>query len=76
MATHHRCDRCEVWRPAPSRVEDGRDLAEEVGAENAGGDDRERLCVDGMGVVEVMDGAAGMKSASPGPTSVGTPSTV
>ena len=46
MPTHHCCGRCEVGRPAVSRVEDGRHLAEEVRAENAGGDDRERPGVD------------------------------
>ena len=35
-ATHDCSDRSEVGRPAPGSVEDGRNLAEEVGAENAG----------------------------------------
>ena len=76
MAAHHCCDRCEVGRPAVGRVEDGRYLAEEVRAENAGGDDRERPGVHVAGVVEVVDGAPGMQSVSPGPTSVGVPSIV
>jgi hypothetical protein len=59
VATHHRCDRREVGWAAGCGVEDGRDLAEVVGAEDAGGDDRERLRVDVVGVVEVMGGAAG-----------------
>jgi hypothetical protein len=59
VATHHRCDRREVGWAAGRGVEDGRDLAEVVGAEDAGGDDRERLRVDVVGVVEVMGGAAG-----------------
>ena len=42
---------------AASRI--GGDLAEVVGAEDAGGDDRERLGVDVARVVELVDGAAG-----------------
>ena len=41
--THHCCDRREVGWPAGGGVEDGRSLAEEVGAESAGRDDRKRL---------------------------------
>jgi hypothetical protein len=59
VAAHDCCDRCEVGRAAGRGVEDGRDLAEVVGAEDPGGDDRERLRVDVLGVVEVVDGAAG-----------------
>jgi hypothetical protein len=62
--------------PPGRGVEDGRDLAEVVGAEDARGDHRERLRVDVAGVVELVDGAPGMQSASPGPTSTGTPSIV
>jgi hypothetical protein len=57
VATHHCCDRREVGRPADGRVEDGRYLAEEVGAEKAGGDDRERRRADVAAVVEVVDDA-------------------
>ena len=58
MTPHHRCDRREIRRAADRGVEDGRDLAEVVGAEDARCDDRERLRVDVVGVVEVVDGAA------------------
>ena len=40
-------------------IEDGRDLAEVVGAEDARGDDRECLGVDVVRVVELVDGATG-----------------
>src|SRR4249919_1440683 len=58
VATHHCCDRCDVGRPAPGSVEDSCNLAEEVRAENAGGNDRQRLGVHIAGVVEVVDSAA------------------
>jgi hypothetical protein len=61
VAAHDLADRCEIGRAAGCGLEDGRDLAEEVGAEDTGGDDRERLGVDIAGVVEVVDGAAGDK---------------
>ena len=40
VATHYCCDRRKVGGPAHGSVEDGRNLAEEVRAENAGGNDR------------------------------------
>ena len=58
MATHHCCDRFEVRRPAVGRIKKSRDLAEEVGAQNAGGDDRERPRLNITAVVEMVDGAS------------------
>jgi hypothetical protein len=58
VAAHHGPDRREVGRPAGRGVEDGSDLAEVLGAEDAGGDHRERPGVDVAGVVELVDGAA------------------
>jgi hypothetical protein len=46
VATHHSCHCREIRRTSGRGVEDGRDFAEVVGAEDAGGDDRERLGVD------------------------------
>ena len=59
MSAHDLAQRGEIRRAAGRGVEDGRDLAEVVGAEDAGCHDRERLRVDVVGVVEVVDGAAG-----------------
>ena len=46
MVAHDLAQGGEIGRAAGGGVEDGGDLAEVVGAENAGGDDRERLGVD------------------------------
>jgi hypothetical protein len=59
VSAHDLTQRGEVGRAAGRSVEDGRDLAEVVGAEDAGRDDCQRLGVEIAGVVEVMDGAAG-----------------
>jgi hypothetical protein len=59
VAPHDLAQRGEVRWAAGRGVEDRSDLAEEVGAEDAGGDDRERPGVALAGVVEVVDGAAG-----------------
>ena len=75
MAAHYRCDRCEVGRAYCCGVEDGGDLAEVVGTEDAGGDNRERLGVDVVGVVELVDGAAGDAERLAG-GDVGVPSIV
>jgi hypothetical protein len=48
----------QVGRAVGCGVEDRGDLAEVLGAEDAGGDDRERLRIDITAVVEVVDGAA------------------
>ncbi len=58
VAAHHCCDRREVGRTVGWGVKDRGDLAEVVGAEDARGDDRERLGIDVVGVVEVVDRAA------------------
>jgi hypothetical protein len=73
MTEHHGSDRREVGRPPAAGVEDRRDLAEVVGAEDAGGDDRERLGVDLAGLSNWCTAPRGMQSASPGPTSIGCP---
>jgi hypothetical protein len=59
VAAHDLAQRGEVRWATGRGVEDRSDLAEEVGAEDAGGDDRERPGVALAGVVEVVDGAAG-----------------
>ncbi len=59
VSAHDLTQRGEVGRAAGRSVEDGRDLAEVVGTEDAGRDDCQRLGVEIAGVVEVMDGAAG-----------------
>jgi hypothetical protein len=58
VAAHHRADRCEVGRPAGRGIEDGRDIVEVLGTEDAGRHDRERACVVVAGVVEAVDGPA------------------
>src|SRR5215203_695738 len=55
VASHHFADRCGVWRAAGCRLEDVGHIAEVVGAEDAGGDDREHLRVGLMIVVEAVD---------------------
>src|SRR5439155_2310457 len=57
VAPHHRCDRGEVGWASGRGVEDGRNLAEVVGAEDAGCHDRQRLRIDIARVVELVDGA-------------------
>jgi hypothetical protein len=59
VAAHDLAERGEVRWAAGRGVEDRSDLAEEVGAEDAGGDDCERPGIALAGVVEVVDGAAG-----------------
>src|SRR5881392_3534591 len=61
VPAHDLAQRGEIRRAARRGIEDGRDLAEEVGAEDARGDDCERLGIDLAPVVEVVDGAAGDK---------------
>ncbi len=46
------------WGAGRGGVEDGGDLAEEVGAEEAGGDDGEGFCRGGVEVFEAVDGSA------------------
>ena len=58
MTPHDLSQRHDIGRPAGGCVEDGRDLAEEVGAEDAGGDDCERPGVDLGPVGKVVDGTA------------------
>ena len=67
MAAHHRCDRSEVGRAADRGVDDGRHLAEVLGAEEARSDDRERRRVDVPSVVERVDDVAGDKESLAGP---------
>ena len=55
MAPHHQPDRCEVGWAARCSVENGCHLAEVVGVEDAGSDDRECPGVGIAGVVEVVD---------------------
>ncbi len=57
VAPHHRCDRGEVGWASGRGVEDGRNLAEVVGAEDSGCHDRQRLRIDIARVVELVDGA-------------------
>jgi hypothetical protein len=57
VAEHHGCDRCEVRRSTGRGAEDGRDLPEVFGAEDAGGDDRERPGIGRAEVVEPVNGA-------------------
>src|SRR6266516_6498671 len=57
VAPHHRCDRGEVGWASGRGVEDGRNLAEVVGAEDSGCHDRQRLRLDIARVVELVDGA-------------------
>ena len=59
MSAHDLAQRGEIRWAAGCGVEDGRDLAEVVGAEDSWGDDRERIRVDVAGVVELVEGAAG-----------------
>jgi hypothetical protein len=58
VAAHHRADRGQIRGAARRGGDDGRDLAEVVGAKEAGGDDRERGGVDVAGVGEGVDRAA------------------
>src|SRR5215218_1967904 len=67
VAPHHRCDRGEVGWASGRSVEDGRDLAEVVGAEDSGCHDRQRLRVDIARVVELVDGAAWNEKRLSGP---------
>jgi hypothetical protein len=46
VPAHHGRDCRQVGRAAGGGVDDRRDLAEVIGAEDAGGDDRQRLCVE------------------------------
>ena len=57
MPAHDLAQSGEIGRAAGCGVEDGGDLAEVVGAEDAGCHDRERLRVDVARVVELVDGA-------------------
>src|SRR3954454_4736635 len=57
VAAHYGRECREVGRAGDRGVEDGCDFAEEVGAKDAGGDDRQRSGVDVAGVVEVVGGA-------------------
>src|SRR6266571_2413654 len=57
VAPHHRCNRGEVGWASGRSVEDGRNLAEVVGAEDSGCHDRQRLRIDIARVVELVDGA-------------------
>ena len=59
VPAHDRAEGGEIGRAAGCGVEDGRDLAEVVGTEDAGSDDRERFGVDVAGVVEPVDRATG-----------------
>ena len=49
VAAHHSRDCCQVGRAAGRGVEDGCDLAEVAGTEDAGGDNRERLRAQHLG---------------------------
>ena len=59
MAAHHCSDRSRVGRAAGGGIEDRGDLAEVVGAEDAGGDDRQRLRAELADVGELVDCPAG-----------------
>jgi len=59
VAAHDFADGCGVgWGAGRGGLEDGGDLAEEVGAEEAGGDDGEGLCRGGVEVFEAVDDSA------------------
>ena len=76
MPAHDLGDRREVGWAACRLPEDGGDLAEVGGPEDAGREDRERPGVDVAGVVEAVDDPRWMVSTSPGPTSRVSPPTV
>ena len=67
MAAHHGCDSCEVRRASGRGVEDGRNLTEVGGAEDAGGHDRQRPGIDVARVVEPVNHAAGDTQHLAGP---------
>src|SRR6266516_1412379 len=67
VAPHHPCDRGEVGRTSGRSVEDGRNLAEVVGAEVAGCRHRQRLRIDIARVVEPVDGATWNEKRLSGP---------
>ena len=59
VATHDFADGGGVgWSAGRGGLEDGGDLAEEVGAEEAGGDDGEGFCRGGVEVFEAVDDPA------------------
>jgi hypothetical protein len=72
VAAHHRRDRREIGGAAGCGVEDGRELAEVLGAEDARGDHRKRSRVHVLRVVEVVNCAAGDEDGLADATSVGT----
>ena len=55
MASHYFGERCEVRRPAGCGSDDSGHFAEEAGAEDPRGDDREHLGVGVVNVFEPMD---------------------
>src|SRR4051794_20005197 len=59
VAAHYLSDCREIGRAAGCGIEDGRNLTEVVGAEDAGCHDRECLGIDVASVVELVDGATG-----------------
>ena len=76
MAAHDCSDRSQVGRAAGCLIEDRGDLAEVLGAEDAGSDDRQRLGTEVAGVRELVAAPRGIQSTSPAPTSCAWPSTV
>jgi hypothetical protein len=59
VATHDFADSSGVgWGAGRCGLEDGGDLAEVVGAEEAGGDNGEGFCRGGVEVFEAVDGSA------------------
>src|SRR4051795_8220116 len=66
VAAHSLSDCREIGRAAGCRIEDGRNLTEVVGAEDAGRHDRECPGIDVASVVELVGGAAGDGECLPG----------
>jgi hypothetical protein len=68
VAAHDFADRDGVgWGARRGRLEDGGDLAEVVGAEEAGGDDGKRFCRGGVEVFEAVDDSARDEDGVAGP---------
>ena len=76
MAAHHARDRRDVGWAVGCAFDESCEFAEVIGAEDAGGDDRERPRVDVVRVVEVVDSAARDTESLAGADSVGVPSIV